>query len=153
MTTFGAGAAANYLSSFGSGVPNPASLKMPEHLVSNAFTIGLGAIPQANLQAATNILSPIAQIGAQAKANQDYLTLQDQFLRRRDRLRLAGEIFGSMDFGGSGAAATAVAAGRMDPRRAMQNELDFQSFLRSKMAEASSGSRQSAAKFLEQMGG
>lgn len=152
MTTFGAGAAANYLSSFGSGVPDPRSLQLPDRLISNAFTLGLGSIPQANLQAATSVLSPIAQIGARAKADRDYLTLQNQFLRQNNRLRLAGEIFGSMDFGGGGAA-TAIAAQRMDPRRAMQDELNYQSFLRQKMAEATANSRGSAVQALTQMNG
>lgn len=148
---FGAGATANYLSSFGSGVPDPRSLQLPDRLLSNAFTIGLGAIPQANLQAAVNTLSPIAQIGATAKAEGDLLAMREGFARRRDRLRMAGDLMRSMDFAtgtGNRIANTALAnLQQVDPRTDYLAQLNYEQGLRTQLgnATARSGAMTTAA--------
>lgn len=139
-----------YLSSFGQGVPDPRSLQLPSQLISKEFTVGLGSIPQSNLDAATKILSPIAQIGAQAKADKDYLQMQQNFARRNDRLRLAGALLDSLDIGGTNA--LAAIAQSQDPRQALVTELNFQDFLRSKAASATAESRALAVAGLQRLG-
>lgn len=139
-----------YLSSFGQGVPDPRSLQLPAQLISKEFTVGLGSIPQSNLDAATEMLSPIARIGAQAKANENYLQMEQNFERRNNRLRLAGVLLGSVNIGGTNALSAITQ--RQDPRAALVTELNFQDFLRSKTANATAESRALAAAGLQRLG-